>query len=55
MTTRKDSSLTKAAAEGVERLIVPHLSCKNQGIGLRHLVCYTDVTDGPRDIIGLGL
>lgn len=36
-------------------MIVPHLSCKNRGIRLRNLVGYTDVTDGPWDIIGLGL
>lgn len=40
---------------GQERLIMPHLSYKNPGVRLRPLVCYTDVADSPRDLIGLGL
>lgn len=51
---RKNASLT-AAALGLEGLMVPRSSCRNQGTRQRHSVCYTDVTHGPRDIIGLGL
>ena len=47
--------LTRAVAVGAEALSMPRLSCKSQGVRLRHLLFYTDVAHGPQDIIGLGL
>lgn len=34
---------------------MPLLSYKKQGVRLRHSFGFADVTDGPGDIIGLGL
>lgn len=52
---KKKRQADRAAAVGLEGLIVPHSSCKNQGIRWRHLVCYTDATHGPQGVIGVGL
>ena len=53
---RKDLGLDHSNSSGAGGDLLCYICpIKTKAVRLRYLVCYTDVTDGPGDVIGLGL